>query len=74
MGTSNSYRYEPISVDVDEVKYVTDKALLVDIEGEEFWIPRSQIHEDSELYNSDHVGESGVLVIPRWLAEEKGLA
>lgn len=47
-------------------------ALLVLIEGEEVWIPKSQIHDNSEVYNADDHA-TGVLVIPIWLAIEKGL-
>lgn len=52
----------------------SDKALLVAVDGEEVWIPKSAIHDDSEVYGMLPFGESGTLVIPRWLAEEKGLA
>jgi hypothetical protein len=48
----------------------TDKALLCSIEGEEIWIPKSQIHDDSEVYED---GGEGDLVINEWLAIEKGL-
>ena len=51
----------------------SEKALLVDYEGEEFWVPKSQIHADSEIYSSRQVGETGNLVLPYWLAEKKGL-
>ena len=50
----------------------TDKALLVEYEGEEIWVPRSQVDDDSEIYSDKQVGETGLLVIPYWLAEEKG--
>jgi hypothetical protein len=48
----------------------TEAALLVEVEGEEFWIPKSQIHDDSEVYKMD---TEGTLVIPLWLAEKHGL-
>lgn len=48
----------------------TPKAILVEVEGEEFWIPKSQIDDESEVWQDDQEGE---LVIPLWLAEEKGL-
>lgn len=48
----------------------TEAALLVEVEGEEFWIPKSQIHDDSEVYKVD---TDGTLVIPLWLAEKHGL-
>lgn len=48
----------------------TEKALLVEIEGEEVWIPKKMIDDDSEVYK---IGTEGTLVIPLWLAEEKDL-
>jgi hypothetical protein len=45
-------------------------ALLCVIEGEEVWIPKSQITEDSEVYSMD---TEGTLVITDWIAEKKGL-
>ena len=51
----------------------TDAALLVEDEnGEEVWIPLSQIHDDSEIWDESKVGEAGKLVIPEWLATKKG--
>lgn len=35
-------------------------------------IPRSQIHEDSEVYD-EHKHNEGKLVIPEWLAKDRGL-
>ena len=51
-------------------KYDSGKALLCVIEGEEMWIPKSQIHDDSEVWQ-EH--DRGVLVITEWIAEQKGL-
>lgn len=48
----------------------SDKAILVLINGDEHWIPKSQIDETSEVLTGT---SSGVLVIKRWLAEQKGL-
>ena len=51
----------------------TDAALLVEDEnGEEVWIPLSQIHDDSEIWDESKAGEQGKLVIPEWLATKKG--
>jgi hypothetical protein len=48
----------------------TDKAILVEIDGEEYWIPQSQVDDDSEVYQE---GDKGVLVISHWIAVQKGL-
>ena len=61
------------TVQIQNVKAVreTEAALLVEVEGEEeIWIPKSQIHDDSEVYKMD---TEGTLVIPLWLAEKHGL-
>jgi hypothetical protein len=63
-------RYET-DFEVTEVKVETDRALLVVLEkGREVWIPKSQIHEDSQVNGKGDVGE---IAIPVWLAEEKDL-
>lgn len=45
-------------------------ALLVDVEGQEVWIPPALIDEKSEVWKE---GDEGELVIPIFLAEEKEL-
>lgn len=61
-----------ISVTIEDVKCTkeTDKALLVEIEGEEHWIPKSMVDDDSEVYS---VGDEGQLVISEWFAKKEGL-
>jgi hypothetical protein len=51
-------------------KKATEKALLCDIDGQDFWIPVSQVHPDSEVYDEDH---EGTLVVSEWIAKQKGL-
>jgi len=43
----------------------TEKALLVTIDSEECWIPKSAIHSDSEVFL---VGDEGKLVLHSWFA------
>lgn len=60
------------TVIINEVTLIrsTDKAgLYRDTEGNEFWIPWSQLREDSV----DKDGDTGDIRIPLWLAEEKEL-
>ena len=40
--------------------------------GETTWIPRSVIHDDSELYDDDN--NEGEVVVKTWWAEKEGLA
>jgi hypothetical protein len=61
------------TVMVHDVKAIheTAKALLCVIDGQEVWIPKSQIdEEESEV---QEVGDEGILVIPTWLADRNGL-
>ena len=51
----------------------TAKALLVEGEclpGKSIWVPKSVIHDDSEVYE---LGHEGKLVVQEWFAEKEGL-
>ena len=48
----------------------TEKALLVRFdEDDEEWVPQSQIHEDSEVWNK---GDVGLLVVTEWWSQKAG--
>jgi len=47
----------------------SEKALLVEMDGEEEWIPKDHIHDDSECYKK---GTTGTLVVSQWLAQQRG--
>lgn len=57
--------------DYGEVEGIKEtlKALLVDDGTQEFWVPKSQIHESSEV-NTDT--DAGMLIVSAWFAREKG--
>lgn len=60
-----------VHLDFEEILRETDKALLVRFEdGEEHWIPLSQI-ADSDDYSEGDV--NGTISITEWIANEKGL-
>jgi len=61
---------DTVSFDGVHVKAASDKSLLCVIDGEEHWIPQTQIDDDSEVYKR---GDEGKLVISRWIARQKGL-
>jgi hypothetical protein len=63
---------DPPNEEIEDVVAIanTDKAVLVRIEGADYWIPFSQIGEDSTVWEK---GDSGTLVIPAWLAKSKGI-
>lgn len=48
----------------------TSAALLCVIDGEEIWIPQSQVDDASEVFS---VGDEGRLVVTEWIAIQKGL-
>lgn len=52
----------------------TPKAILVELvkSNEEHWIPDSQIHDDSEIWQKAEVGTVGTLVVTSWCAVTKG--
>lgn len=51
----------------------SDKAVLVKYDGIDYWIPDSQIDEDSECYVGCklELGEECQLVCSEWIAQEK---
>jgi hypothetical protein len=64
----NDEQWEPVSFDDVVCLSQTKMAIKVLVDGEEYWIPKSQVNEDSEVYQK---GDEGKLIVPRWLAEEK---
>lgn len=64
--------FEAVEVGEAEPLHMTDKGLLVDLEGEETWIPLKAIHDDSEIWTCPQ--EPGQLVVKRWLAVGRGWA
>ena len=62
---------ETFSADAEALRE-TDKALLCNIEGEEVWVPKSLIHDDSEVYSMK--ANAGTLIVPLWWARKQGLA
>ncbi len=60
-----------VHLDVDEVVRETDKALLLRLEeGEEVWVPLSQI-ADSDQYGAGD--RDCTISVTSWFAEKEGL-
>ena len=60
-----------VHLDVEEIVRGTDKALLLRIDGEEVWVPLSQI-ADSDDYE---VGDMDCTVsVTEWFASKEGLS
>ena len=51
-----------------EIKHETKKAILINYNGQEYWLPKSQISWDVDAVKS---GQKTKVVIPFWLAEKK---
>jgi hypothetical protein len=65
---------EPCSLGEGRVVRSTPLALLVELDsGGEQWVPRSVIHENSELYTAEGENSEGELVVMQWWAEKEGL-
>lgn len=64
-----TYNKKTIEIDIDRIKLETDKAILVIIDDEEIWLPKSQI-----TYNENHDPDKPQEIeISEWIAEQKGL-
>lgn len=64
-------RNDTVTFEKCKVLRETNAALLVRMDdGSEVWFPKSQIHDDSEVYKA---GTDGKLVVTAWIAEQKGL-
>jgi hypothetical protein len=61
---------EKTRIDDVTILRTTDMAVVCEIDGSEFWIPQSQIDDDSEVWEE---GDEGMLVISKWIADQKGL-
>lgn len=64
---------EPVRFRNVTVKRSTDKALLCIWDGEEHWVPKSMIHDDSEVFEDTDGANEGTLVVKYWWAEQAGL-
>lgn len=50
-----------------EVRRETDAAIEVACEGWLFWVPKSVIHDDSEVWELDQEGQ---LIVKQWWADK----
>jgi len=59
------------SVEIDDVVVhaATDAAILVETsDGDEVWIPKSQLRQGTNVIEE---GDKGKIIVPRWIAVEK---
>jgi hypothetical protein len=59
-------------IEFGDVKAVADSelGLRISVGGKAVWVPKSEIHEDSDVYEN---GTEGTLIISEWVAKKKGL-
>lgn len=64
----------PESLGHGKVVRSSDKALQIELSdiGETKWIPRSVIHDDSEVYDEGE-NKEGEVVVNQWWATQEGL-
>lgn len=67
------FSYDPDLIVVDDVSVINEtlKALFCKHGLIEFWMPKSQIRYGTTV---EKIGDTGTLVLPRWLANKVGLA
>lgn len=74
--TRNESRLPEMGVDLGtaEAKRDTGKALLISVDdlGRDIWVPHSQIHADSEVFDASE-NAVGHLVVTQWFAEKERL-
>ena len=58
---------EYVDIDIDELVKETDEAILIRIGDEKIWIPQSQCED------WPNEGDSGVVIMKEWIAEDKEL-
>lgn len=59
-------------VEIDDVRVIREleRSIIIDYAREELIIPKSQISPKSKVEGE---GDEGVLIIPRWLAEDRDM-
>lgn len=60
-----------VHLNIEEIKKETDKAFLVTIDGEDYWLPKSQISDAEDYCDGD---QDVTLSVTEFIAEEKGLS
>jgi pectate lyase len=62
---SAEFTYEEFVTVVQE----TDKAICIDDDSNEIWVPKSQITDHSEVWQK---GDDGYITVTEWWAEKQG--
>lgn len=76
-GFNDDEEEEAVSLGQVRLVHVTDDAIkVVSLEedplfSDELWVPRTQVHEDSEVFVGMD-GDKGELFVTQWWADKKG--
>lgn len=62
---------DTITIEGARCENETAKAILVWTIGGSWWVPKSVVHDDSEVYKA---GTDGDLIVARWFAEKEGIS
>jgi hypothetical protein len=81
LGSKNNAGREPCDVGHAECTAETERAINVTIRdglrpgvrGRSLWVPKSVIHDDSEVYGFTDDSGTGRLIVYRWFAEKEDL-
>ena len=60
-------------VEVERVKRVTAKALLCEIDGVDFWIPKSVVLAGGQVDAESEEDAAGTILVSEWWAAARGL-
>jgi len=64
---------ESCSLGQGTVRHETDKAILFEnSDDEQIWVPKSVIHDDSEVWADADDKREGELIVKQWWAEKNG--
>lgn len=58
------------SIEGAKVEHETPSAILVVVDEEPIWFPKTQIDDESEVWREGH---EGTLIVSEWIAKQKGL-
>jgi hypothetical protein len=68
---------EWVEVPFDNLLAQTPKAFLIEFDGDEYWVAKSQVDNTEALEEEmskppQERGETDVIIVPRWVARQNG--
>ena len=62
-----------VELEVERLKRVTAKALLCEIDGVDFWIPKSVVLAGGQVDAESEEDAAGTILVSEWWAAARGL-